>query len=161
MLTWAEFEAAAPELAEAGRSQLYRWGLGMGFLATVRPDGGPRVHPVCPAVSADGLLVLVVDGPKQHDLLRDGRYSLHGETFAPPRHDDGFSISGIAREVTDPAVKVRFGEQLRVERKVDELWPSFEDDKLFELLIDRALLMLTEATGPFPQGPTVWRVPTP
>jgi hypothetical protein len=34
--------AAARMLAEAGGALLYNYGLGLGFLATVRPDGGPR-----------------------------------------------------------------------------------------------------------------------
>jgi hypothetical protein len=37
--------AAARMLAEAGGAPLYNYGLGLGFLATVRPDGGPRVLP--------------------------------------------------------------------------------------------------------------------
>jgi len=54
-------------------------------------DGGPRVHPVCPVISAAGLHVLVISGPKQQDLRRDGRYALHSETCPPPRQDDGFA----------------------------------------------------------------------
>jgi hypothetical protein len=157
MLTWTEFASARPDLAAQGRRQIYQWDVGLAFLATVRPDGGPRVHPVCPSISDDGLLILVVDGPKQRDLLRDRRYSLHSETCPPPRHDDGFTVSGEAREITDPAVKARFGERLLVERKQDELWPSFAEDRLFELLVERCLLMLTAAEGQFPQGPTIWR----
>ena len=41
MVTWAEFAAAEPELADAGRSQLYQFGVGLAFLATVRRDGAP------------------------------------------------------------------------------------------------------------------------
>jgi len=52
MVTWAEFAAAEPELADAGRSQLYQFGVGLAFLATVRRDGAPRLHPVCPVLSA-------------------------------------------------------------------------------------------------------------
>lgn len=161
MLTWNEFASNAPDLAATGREMIYQWGIGMGFLATVRPDGGPRVHPVCPVIGADGALVLVIDGPKQRDLVRDGRYSLHSETFAPPRHDDGFTISGRVRQIVDPEVRRRFGEQLRSERSEQVPWPTFDQDLLFELLIDRCLLMRTEADGTFPQGPTVWRAPAP
>src|SRR5581483_7894863 len=71
MITWIEFAEAQPDLAEAGRADIYQWGLGLGFLATVRPDGAPRVHPVCPVIGPDGLLVLIAGGPKQQDLLRD------------------------------------------------------------------------------------------
>src|SRR5688500_8487874 len=159
MCTWTAFAAARPDLAEAGRRQLYQWDIGLAFLATVRPDGGPRVHPVCPMINDDGLLILVIDGPKQRDLRRDGRYSLHSETCPPPRHDDGFSVSGRAREVRDPAVRERFRQQLLVERKQEVPWPTFDEDVLFELLVDRCLLMLTEPDGRFPEGPTIWKDP--
>jgi len=112
---------------------------------------------VCPVINADGIHILVVDGPKQRDLLRDGRYALHGDTFPPPRHDDGFYLTGRARRVDDTAVRTRFAEQLLAEREHSIPWPTFEHDVLFELSIERCLLMLTEADGTFPQGPTVWR----
>jgi len=50
---WEDLERQAPELAGHGRRLLYQFGLGLGFLATIRPDGGPRLHPFCPIV-ADG-----------------------------------------------------------------------------------------------------------
>ena len=157
VLTWTEFERQQPALAAMGRKQLYQWDIGLGFLATVRPDGGPRVHPVCPVISEEGMHILVVDGPKRRDLLRDGRYALHSETCPPPRHDDGFYLTGLAVEITDPAAKRRFGERLRAERKTDIPWPTFDEDVLFELTLERCLLMLTEPDGEFPAGPTVWR----
>ena len=73
MVNWTAFEDLAPALAGAGRKQLYQWEIGLAFLATVRPDGGPRVHPVCPVIGPDGLHILVVPGPKQADLRRDPR----------------------------------------------------------------------------------------
>ena len=63
MITWNEFERQQPDLAGAGRRQLYQIGIGLAFLATVRPDGGPRVHPVCPVISQAGLHLLIVAGP--------------------------------------------------------------------------------------------------
>ena len=99
MLTWTEFSRRQPALAAAGRAQLYQVGIGLGFLGTVRPDGGPRVHPVCPVISAAGLHLLIVAGPKQADLRRDGRCALHSETCPPPREEDGFAIIGHAAEV--------------------------------------------------------------
>jgi len=157
VITWTEFAKEQPALAEVGRKQLYQWDIGLAFLATVRPDGGPRVHPVCPVINDDGMHILVVAGPKQRDLRRDGRYSLHSETCPPPRHDDGFAVSGLAREVTDAAIRQRFGDTMRVERGNGVPWPTFEQDVLFELLIERCLLMLTQADEQFPAGPTVWR----
>jgi len=71
MITWTEFERHQPALAEAGRRQLYQVGIGLAFLATVRPDGGPRVHPVCPVISAAGLHLLIIAGPKQQDQRQE------------------------------------------------------------------------------------------
>jgi hypothetical protein len=44
-------------MAEAGYALLYQYRVGLGYLATVRKDGGPRVHPVCPVIARDGLSV--------------------------------------------------------------------------------------------------------
>jgi hypothetical protein len=155
MITWTEFGREQPALAAAGREQFCQHGIGLAFLATVRPGGGPRVHPVCPVISAAGLHVLVIAGPKREDLRRDGRFALHSETCPPPREDDGFSVAGRAREVTDPGVRAVVRDQVLSERD-GHLWPSFHDDALFELLLDRCLLMLTQPAAPFPAGPTIW-----
>jgi hypothetical protein len=74
MVTWKEFAVAAPELARAGRALIHQFQVGLAFLATVRKDGGPRLHPVCPVFSEDRLFVLITaESPKRRDLLRDGR----------------------------------------------------------------------------------------
>ncbi len=156
MITWTEFERQQPALAGAGRRQFYQFGIGLAFLATVRPDGGPRVHPVCPVIGAAGLHLLIVAGPKRQDLRRDGRYALHSETCPPPRQDDGFAVTGRAREVTDAAVERAVRAQVLTERD-GKVWPGFDDDAVFELSIERALLTLTQADGPFPAGPTIFR----
>jgi hypothetical protein len=160
MITWTEFERQQPALADAGRRQLYQVGIGLAFLATVRPDGGPRVHPVCPVISAAGLHLLVIAGPKRQDLRRDGRYALHSETCPPPRQDDGFALAGRAREVTGTAVDRVVRGQVLTERD-GKVWPGFDEEVIFELGIERALLMLTQADGLFPAGPTVWRAAGP
>ncbi len=155
-VTWTEFARNEPALADAGRRQLYQWGIGLAFLATIRPDGGPRVHPVCPVISAAGLHLLIKAGPKQRDLRRDGRYALHSDTCPPPRQDDGFAITGRAGEVTDAAaIRVVRG-QVLAERD-GKVWPGFEDEAVFELGLERCLLTLTQAEGAFPAGPTIWK----
>jgi hypothetical protein len=156
MITWNEFERQQPALAAAGRAHLYQAGIGLGFLATVRPDGGPRVHPVCPVISPAGLHLLIVAGPKQGDLRRDGRYALHSEICPPPRQDDGFALTGRAAEVTDPAVMRVVRGQVRTERG-GKVWPGFDEEVIFELGIKSCLLMLTQGGGAFPAGPTIWK----
>ena len=154
MITWTEFEQHQPFLAGAGRKQIYQFGIGLAFLATIRPDGGPRVHPVCPVISAAGLHLLIKAGPKQKDLRRDGRYALHSEACPPPRQDDGFAIIGRAGEVTDAeTIRVVRG-QVLAERD-GKVWPGFEEEAVFDLGLERCLLTLTQAEGGFPAGPTI------
>jgi hypothetical protein len=43
VLSWDEFRRLRPDPAEAGRRLLDQFGVGLGFLATVRADGGPRL----------------------------------------------------------------------------------------------------------------------
>jgi hypothetical protein len=155
-ITWTEFANDQPALADAGRRQLYQWGMGLAFLATIRPDGGPRVHPVCPVISTAGLHLLIKAGPKQRDLRRDGRLALHSDTCPPPRHDDGFAITGRAREVTDAEVIRVVRGQVLAERD-GKVWPGFEEEAVFEVSLERCLLTLTQAEGGFPAGPTIWK----
>ena len=105
MVTWKEFAAAELDLADVGRSLLFQFKVGLAFLATVRKDGAPRLHPVCPVLSSDRLFVLIIPtSPKRHDLLRDGRYAL--QTFPQPKPgSDEFYIAGKAVGVDDPAVR--------------------------------------------------------
>ena len=140
MASWSEFAAAQPPLASAIRALLHQYGPGMGYLATVRADGGPRVHPVSPVITDEGLFCFVVDSPKRHDLDRDGRYALH--SYPPEDSDDEAYLTGTAREVTDTTVVSRLAGALRASPQVD--W------RLFELTIDVAMLRRHGPTGALP-----------
>ena len=66
MVTWQAFETEAPELASFGRERIDRR---VSFLATVRGDGGPRVHPVTPWILDGHLYVrMYATSPKVADL---------------------------------------------------------------------------------------------
>src|SRR5207302_10514377 len=71
-MNWAEFSAAAPELAEFGRERIES--TRMVTLGTIRGDGWPRVSP-CEAyiVERDLLLGMMWRSKKALDLLRDPR----------------------------------------------------------------------------------------
>jgi hypothetical protein len=131
MVTWKEFAAAAPELAQVGHSLLNQFGVGLAFLATVRTDGAPRLHPVCPVLSDDRLFVLITPAsPKRHDLLRDGRYAL--QTFPQPKPgSDEFYVTGKALVVDDPVTRSA------VLRDAKHMADARETT--FELLIDRVM----------------------
>src|SRR5690606_7477668 len=117
MASWSEFAAAAPWLAREIRALVHQYGPGLGYLATVRPDGGPRVHPVAPVVTDQGLFCFVIDSPKRRDLERDGRYALH--SFPAEESDDEAYVAGHARPVTDPARVARMARLHRAAVDVD------------------------------------------
>ncbi len=100
METWEGFEAQAPELASFGRERIDRR---VSFLATIRDDGGPRVHPVTPWIADGHLFVrMYPTSPKVADLDRDPRFALHSMMD----NDDGvggeFALSGRANGISDP-----------------------------------------------------------
>jgi hypothetical protein len=146
MKRWSEFEAENAAMAEAGRELIYHHKVGLGYLATVRPDGGPRLHPVCPTIANGGLYVFIGNkSPKLRDLLRDGRYALH--SFPIPEGDDEFYVTGRAVREDDPAVR----------KIVYDVYTATgahtSDDTLFELLLDR---VLHSKYGPRPSWPPVY-----
>ena len=106
MTSWADLEAAAPDLAAAGRRLLTRSGIGEGLLATIRPDEPPRIHPVYAEI-VDGRLLTFVQprSAKAKDLEADPRYALH--LHVDPAAPDEFLVRGRARPIDDPAVVAR------------------------------------------------------
>ncbi len=156
MLSWGAFQAAQPDAATAGRALLYQFGVGLGFLGTVRADGGPRVHPVCPILNDDGMYLFVVASPKRSDLRRDPRYALHA--FPVPDNEDAFYITGMAEPRDDPALRARLTEQyLMAERDMSAAPPGFDDEQLFELLIESCLVTKTTGHGDWSPQHTVWK----
>lgn len=129
-LRWNEFQTERPDMAELGHGLFHQFGPGLGFLATVRKDGGPRMHPVCPVIHAGGLYVFVIgQSPKRYDLVRDPRYALH--SFPPAENDDEFYCTGEARVVVE--LSVRQAAEAIAKHNVRD------DEVLFELLIERVL----------------------
>ena len=94
--SWDVFAERAPELAELGRRILKKYGIA--YLATIRADGAPRVHPVSPVIRRGVLLVGVIgESPKRRDLDRDGRFVLHA---LPGPQDTEFVVRGVARRLS-------------------------------------------------------------
>ena len=100
-MSWNDLENAAPEMATFG---LKRFEIGVAYLATVRQDGSPRVHPVTPIIGQGHLfLFMEPTSPKGHDLRRDGRYALHSAVSDPNGTSGEFIITGSAKLIEDPA----------------------------------------------------------
>jgi hypothetical protein len=140
MASWSDFVTAEPTLAAGIRALLQQYGPGMAYLATVRADGAPRIHPVSPVITDEGLYCFIVNSPKRRDLDRDGRYALH--TFPAEDNDDEAYLSGRAIPVRDQRVITDLADALRASAAVD--W------RLYELLIDTATLRRHGPVGALP-----------
>ena len=155
MLGWGGFRQVRPDLAEIGRRLLYQYGVGLAFLGTVRADGGPRLHPICPLVTFDALLGLIVPSPKREDLHRDGRYVLH--SFPCEDNEDAFSVSGRAGPVDDSARRRTATAQFLAERGMSAAPEDFEAQELFEFHVECCLWTETSGHGDLHPRHTVWR----
>jgi hypothetical protein len=150
MTTWAEFKAAAPDMAAEGRRLMYRGegGGGEALLATVRDGDPPRIHPISVGIVDDRLYAFINPSPKRRDLATDGRYALHTHQDPAARE---FSVRG--RAVLIDAADVRSA--------VAAEW-SFEADEtydLFELSIESALLGIRDGPDEWPPRYTSWSEP--
>jgi hypothetical protein len=128
-MSWQALSDAAPELAAFGAERLHDR---VAYLATVRADGSPRVHPVRPVVTADRLFVFTeAASPKVRDLEHDGRYALHCiATSDQPWDLREFAVDGVARRVTD--------DETRSLANAGSAFPRDERFLLFELGISAA-----------------------
>ena len=144
MPTWAQFEAEAPEVAAVasrlwpGALALARGGpsppgvdvFAVAYLATVRRDGAPRLHPFCPIIAGGRLFAAIpASSPKGHDLRRDPRCVIHA---LPGPDDDELCIRATAADVTadvDTATLVR---RVVVRSGVGGMIETTTHDPLFE-----------------------------
>jgi len=134
MKSWSEFSAEEPELAEHGKNMLFRTRehVGLAFIATLRKDGAPRVHPISLILSKRHLYVVIPrSSPKCADLLRDGRYAAQAFPMSPTEPGDEFYLSGTANQVHDPKISQELTEDTRVAVEENEI--------LFELFLDRVM----------------------
>ena len=138
-MSWKKFEKQAPDLASKGFQKLNRK---IAYLATLKKDGSPRLHPVTPFIG-NGILFIFTEptSPKISDLRRDGRYALHcsvnrkeGEPLTE------FLVTGTAKAVTDPA--------LRAQAVILADSPVLRDDYImFDFQIQRALWIEYDLAG--------------
>ena len=74
-MTWKIFKSQSPDLAEFTKARLYNK---VAYLATIRKDGSPRVHPFTPIIGEGHFFVFMEPtSPKGHDLRRDPRFAVH------------------------------------------------------------------------------------
>lgn len=102
-MSWKALEEQQPELAAFGAERLNG---NVAYLATVRGDGSPRVHPITPILGEGHLFVFMEpSSPKGHDLRRDGRYALHCAVSDSSGSSGEFFVTGRAQLVASAELR--------------------------------------------------------
>jgi hypothetical protein len=129
-MSWHALAAAAPDLATFGAERLHDR---VAYLATLKADGSPRLHPVRPVVAGGRLFVFMeTTSPKVGDLTRDGRCALHATATGDEPWDlREFAVEGAAVAVDDAAV--------RATADAGSAFPRDERFVLFELRVEAAM----------------------
>lgn len=143
MTSWAEFARQAPEFAAFGEA---RFRSEVAYLGTLRPDGGPRVHPVTPIIGEQLFLFMEPTSPKGKDLQRDARYTLHCSVADSNGGEGEFYVRGRATLTDDPA--------LRAQAIQASSYVPAEQYILFVLSVDFAFINTYEGEHP---GPRRWQ----
>src|SRR5258708_31737176 len=101
--SWQDSALGEPERSSFGE---IRVNSGPAFLAPVRADGMPRVHPVTPIIG-EGHLFLFMEptSPKGHDLQRGSGYALHGWVSSNDGGEGEFWLTGHALLTDNPAMQ--------------------------------------------------------
>jgi hypothetical protein len=108
---WAEFEAAAPELAALGIAGFREQNLCL--VGTLRADGWPRISP-CEIYRVEGdlLLGMMRASKKAADLERDARLTVMTPQADREARRGDFRIYGRGISITDPRLRTRFADAL-------------------------------------------------
>lgn len=126
MPSWEEFARAAPRIAEVFVRRHAATG-NLCMLATLRPDGFPRISPMEPRFFEGELWLVGMPGTaKFDDLLRDPRYALHTATVDTHVREGDAKIWGTVEDVHDEALHQRFAEALFAETGFDLRGRRFE-----------------------------------
>ncbi|CAB4858065.1 unannotated protein [freshwater metagenome] len=107
MTSWVDFVKQAPTLSAYTEHRFSDDATGrITYIATVRKDGGPRVHPVKVFPAGSGLyLFMYPESPKGLDLQRDPRIAMHAAVTANPFESGELAAWGSTAIVTDPKVR--------------------------------------------------------
>jgi len=128
-MTWKILVDHQPELAAFGRERLNGC---VAYLATIRPDGSPRVHPVTPIIGEQLFLFMEPTSPKGKDLQRDARYTLHCAVEDSNGGGGEFYVTGRATLTNDSL--------LRAQAARASSYPPQERYILFVLTIESAFM---------------------
>ena len=103
MAAWADITAEAPELAAAVQARFEAHGLG--YMATLRHDGSPRISGIEPQFGAEVWLGMMPGSRKVVDLLHDPRLALHSANVDKDVQEGDAKISGRAELLDEPRLE--------------------------------------------------------
>jgi len=112
---------------------------------------------MCPVLHGDGLYAFLIPSPKRDDLHRDPRYAMH--CFPPDDNENAFYITGAVRSEADIVVRDGAASAFLAERSWSDPPPGFDEQELFEFLVERALLTTTTGHGDPEPRHRVWPRP--
>jgi uncharacterized pyridoxamine 5'-phosphate oxidase family protein len=102
-MSWNTFESQSPEIAEFGKTRLHGK---VAYLATIRKDGSPRVHPFTPIIGEGHFFVFMEStSPKGLDLRRDDHYSVHCSVTDTSGESGEVMVTGRAKFIEDPDLR--------------------------------------------------------
>ena len=105
------------------------------YLATVRADGAPRLHPFCPMLAGGRLFAAIPrSSPKGWDLRRDPRCVIHG---LPGPDDDELCIRATASEVVDDPATAALVRDVVARSGVGGMVETVTNDALFEFDLEQ------------------------
>ena len=129
-MSWRALEDSNQELAEFGSKRFAS--NHVGYLATTRQDGSPRVHPMTPFVGEGHLFFFTNDGSLFcRDLKRDARYALHCSVEDQEGGQGEFFVRGNAVLIADPGLRT-------IAEKYVPYSDVADDYVLFELSVETA-----------------------
>jgi hypothetical protein len=101
--SWGAFRRTEPELAAFAEQRL---GNPPAYLATIRANGTPRVHPITPIVTSEDLYVFMEPtSPKGADLRERGWYAMHNRVDDTAGTGGELIVSGRGRMIEDIDVR--------------------------------------------------------
>jgi hypothetical protein len=147
---WAEFEAAAPELAQVGKRIFERDEVAL--IGTIRRDGSPRISAAEPEFTNGRLYFgMIWQSYKALDLLRDPRCTVHGLIHNRFAEGGEFKLHGRAVEIVDLDERAIFRQAVLQRLGWEPEEPNFH---VFAIDIESAASFDTEEEA---RLVTVWR----
>jgi uncharacterized pyridoxamine 5'-phosphate oxidase family protein len=102
-MSWKILESQAPDIAEFSKTRLHNK---VAYLATVRKDGSPRVHPFTPIIGEGHFFVFMEQtSPKGNDLRRDARFAIHCSVTDNSGESGEVIITGKTNFIEDPELR--------------------------------------------------------